>query len=130
MGVDAGWRVAGEIRAMCHVYSSESPILTVGDGAGFSVSITSDNRARVSAQHAESARLFAEQVQRYAEECARWVPPRPPDRVIDAVVCGSCGSDRLDDGPGGGLCCLECGEVSNFTEVYADEESLGEGVAE
>ncbi|MGH3773712.1 MAG: hypothetical protein ACRDRW_20370 [Pseudonocardiaceae bacterium] len=129
MSVHASWRVAGEIWALCHVYSGEPPILTVGDGAGVSVSVTSHSQDWVSARHAASAREFAEQVRRYAEECARWVPPRPPERVIAAVVCGACGSDRLDDGPGGGLCCVECGEVSSFTEVYADNEAPGEGAS-
>lgn len=127
MGAHVAWRMSGEMRVVCHVYPGAAPILNVWDGDGVALSITSDDRKRVSARHVESARVLAEEIRRYAEECARWVPPRPPDRVIRAVVCGACGSDRLDDGPGGGLCCMECGEASKFTEVHADTESSGEG---
>ncbi|MGH3752351.1 MAG: hypothetical protein ACRDRP_06570 [Pseudonocardiaceae bacterium] len=79
------WRVPGEMRVVCRVYPDGSPILSVWDGDGVSLDITSGDRERVSARHAESARVFAEQVRLYAEECARWVPPRLEQIVTDTA---------------------------------------------
>lgn len=72
MGAAVSWRVPGEIRVVCHVYPDGAPILSAWDGNGVSLDITSGNRERVSPRHAESARVFAEQVRLYAQECARW----------------------------------------------------------
>ncbi|MGH3903185.1 MAG: hypothetical protein ACRDTE_03175 [Pseudonocardiaceae bacterium] len=67
------WHPAcGSVLVSCHVYPDGPPILSVSDGAGFSLSISSGRRSVVSVEHAVFARRFAEQAGVYALECERW----------------------------------------------------------
>jgi len=63
------------------------------------------------------------------QECARWASQAADPDLVDALVCGRCGSDRIGDGSDGHLCCVDCGEQALFTELGSSAER-GAGVVD
>ncbi len=44
------------------------------------------------------------------------------EMVVEALVCGRCGSDRVGDGADGYPACGDCGEQTVFIEIRNERE--------